>query len=97
MSGYARESVPQKIPDKPPYTAHLGNLTYDATVESVTDFFAGCKVVSVRIIEDRIEQRPKGFAYVEFETAEGLKQALTLDGKTFGGRTIRIKVAEPRK
>ncbi|KAK4115273.1 hypothetical protein N656DRAFT_766523 [Canariomyces notabilis] len=90
-----RDNLPQKLPDKPPFTAHLGNLSYDATVESVTEFFEGCDIVSVRIIEDREQNRPKGFAYAEFADVEGLKTALTRDGMTFQGRSIRIKVADP--
>ncbi|PNY27008.1 RNA-binding protein sce3, partial [Tolypocladium capitatum] len=94
--GYSvRESVPQTFPDKPPYTAHLGNLSYDATTESVTEFFEGCDVVSVRIIEDREMMRPKGFGYVEFTTGDGLKKALDLDGESFQGRMIKIKIADP--
>ncbi|CEJ90634.1 hypothetical protein VHEMI06402 [[Torrubiella] hemipterigena] len=90
-----RENIPAQLPDKPPYTAHLGNLSYDATVETVTEFFEGCEIVSVRIIEDREMQRPKGFGYVEFTELDGLKQALTLDGQSFQGRMIKIKVADP--
>lgn len=94
--GYSiRESIPATLPDKPPYTAHLGNLSYDATVDTVTEFFEGCEVVSVRIIEDRDMQRPKGFGYVEFANVEGLKKALTLDGESFQGRMIKIKIADP--
>ncbi|KAL0931174.1 RNA recognition motif containing protein [Colletotrichum truncatum] len=95
--GYSsiRENLPQTLPDKPPYTAHLGNLSYDATVDTVTEFFEGCNIINVRIIEDREQQRPKGFAYAEFQDVEGLKQALTLDGQSFQGRVIRIKVADP--
>lgn len=63
----------------------------------MTDFFDGCDITSVRIIEDRIEQRPKGFAYAEFANVEGLKKALTLDGTSFQGRTIKIKIADPRE
>lgn len=91
-----RDNLPQKLPDKPPYTAHLGNLSYDATVETVTEFFEGCNVANIRIIEDREQGRPKGFAYAEFEDVEGLKTALTLDGQNFQGRSIRIKIADPR-
>ncbi|KAL2169750.1 hypothetical protein VTG60DRAFT_5646 [Thermothelomyces hinnuleus] len=90
-----RDNLPQQLPDKPPYTAHLGNLSFDATVETVTDFFADCKVVNVRIIEDRDQNRPKGFAYAEFADLEGLKTALTRDGQIFQGRTIRVRVADP--
>jgi translation initiation factor 4B len=98
-TGYSsiRENLPQRIPDKPPFTLHLGNLSYDATQETVTEFFEGCNIISVRIIEDREQQRPKGFAYAEFEDRAGLEKALTLDGQSFQGRSIRIKVADPRK
>lgn len=71
-------------------------MSYDATVETVTEFFEGCDVASVRIIEDRDMQRPKGFGYVEFSNVEGLKKALNLDGESFQGRMIKIKVADPR-
>lgn len=100
LSGYSireRDSYPQELPSRPPYTAHLGNLSYDATSETVSEFFEGCDISSVRIIEDRIEQRPKGFAYAEFKDLEGLKKALTLDGESFQGRSIRVKIADPRK
>jgi translation initiation factor 4B len=97
FEGYhsVRDNLPQQLPDKPPFTAHLGNLSYDATTETVTEFFSDCHVVSVRIIKDR-DNQPKGFAYAEFETLEDLKTALTRDGQTFQGRSIRIKVADPR-
>jgi translation initiation factor 4B len=97
--GYSsiRENLPQTLPDRPPFTAHLGNLSYEATSEGVTEFFEGCQVVSVRLIEDREMQRPKGFGYVEFGDVEGLKKALTLDGESFNGRMIKIKIADPRK
>ena len=63
----------------------------------MTDFFDGCNIVNVRIIEDREQNRPKGFAYAEFADLEGLKSALTKDGLSFEGRNIRVKVADPRK
>ncbi|KAK8108590.1 RNA recognition domain-containing protein [Apiospora sp. TS-2023a] len=92
-----RDSYPTELPTKPPYTAHLGNLSYEATNETVSEFFEGCNLSSVRIIEDRELMRPKGFAYAEFKDVEGLKQALTLDGESFQGRNIRIKIADPPK
>jgi translation initiation factor 4B len=74
----------------------LGNLSYDATNETVTEFFEGCEVASVRIIEDREMMRPKGFGYVEFATADGIRKALDLDGQSFQSRMIKIKIADPR-
>jgi len=94
--GYSvREELP--LPDKPPYTVHLGNLSFDATVGDVTDFFVGCECINVRIIEDKMEMKPKGFGYAEFASLDGLKSALTLNGSQFQGRNIRISVADPPK
>jgi translation initiation factor 4B len=85
------------LPSKPPYTAHLGNLPFDATNGDVEDFFTECEVTNVRIVEDKLDHKPKGFGYVEFRSLDGLKKALELDGHQFNGRNIRISVAEPRK
>jgi translation initiation factor 4B len=85
------------LPTKPPYTAHLGNLPFDAKEVDIEDFFKNCNVISVRIVTDKLDQRPKGFGYVEFSTLDGLKKALDLNAEQFLGRTIKISVADPRK
>ncbi|KAF1994932.1 hypothetical protein P154DRAFT_446600 [Amniculicola lignicola CBS 123094] len=94
-SGFAREALP--LPSKPPYTAHLGNLSFDATEGDISDFFGDCAVTNVRIVEDKMDRKPKGFGYVEFGTLDGLKKALDLSGTQFQGRNIRVSVAEPPK
>ncbi|KAF2126551.1 hypothetical protein P153DRAFT_79752 [Dothidotthia symphoricarpi CBS 119687] len=94
--GFAtREELP--LPSKPPYTAHLGNLSFDATEGDVNDFFADCEVTNVRIVEDKLDRKPKGFGYVEFGSVDGLKKALALSGTQFQGRNVRVSVAEPPK
>jgi translation initiation factor 4B len=72
-------------------------MSFDATQGDVSDFFADCDVISVRIVEDKMDRKPKGFGYVEFGSVEGLKKALGLNGTNMGGRNIRISVADPRK
>ncbi len=72
-------------------------MSFDATVGDVEEFFTGCQVDNVRIVEDKMDMKPKGFGYVEFKTLDGLKKALELSGSQFQGRNIRISVAEPRK
>ncbi|KAB8277762.1 hypothetical protein BDV30DRAFT_183436 [Aspergillus minisclerotigenes] len=94
--GYAvREPLP--LPTQPPYTAHVGNLAFDATSADISDLFVDCAVTNVRIVEDKLTKAPKGFGYVEFETVDGLKKALDLSGATLQGRTIRVSIAEPPK
>lgn len=84
------------MPSAPPYTAHLGNLSFDVTQGDIEDFFAGCEVTNVRIVEDKLDRKPKGFGYVEFGSLDGLKQALTKNGSSFQSRSVRISVADPR-
>ncbi|KIV93573.1 hypothetical protein PV10_04778 [Exophiala mesophila] len=90
-----REQLP--LPTQPPYTAHLANLSFDATQGDVNEFFKDCSVTNVRIVEDKLDRKPKGFGYVEFATLDGLKAALALSGSNLAGRQVRVSVAEPPK
>ncbi|KAI5306789.1 hypothetical protein KEM56_007126 [Ascosphaera pollenicola] len=93
--GYApREALP--LPTVPPYTAHIGNLSFESTSNDVESFFAECGTTSVRVVDDKLTGSSKGFGYVEFHDVEGLKKALTLSGTSLQGRNIRVSVAEPR-
>ncbi|KAJ5648158.1 hypothetical protein N7490_004530 [Penicillium lividum] len=94
--GYAVRE-PLDLPTEPPYTAHVGNLSFEATADDISDLFAECSVTNVRIVEDKMTKAPKGFGYVEFATVEGLQKALDLSGTSLQGRTIRTSVAEPAK
>ena len=71
-------------------------MAFDTTGSDVEDFFKDCAVTNVRIVEDKLDRKPKGFGYVEFGTLDGLKKALTYNGSSLGGRQIRVSVAEPR-
>jgi RNA recognition motif-containing protein len=72
-------------------------MSFDTTEGEVSDFFKDCQVTKVRIVEDKMDRKPKGFGYVEFATLDGLKKALSYAGTSLAGRTIRVSVADPRK
>lgn len=72
-------------------------MSFDATDGDIQSLFSGCEVTSVRIVEDKLDRKPKGFGYAEFASLDGLKKALELNQTQFQGRNIRISVAEPRK
>ncbi|KAL1916767.1 uncharacterized protein VTP21DRAFT_5471 [Calcarisporiella thermophila] len=88
------ERAPVALPTKPPFTAHIGNLPLDVTDEDVAEFF-GPGVASIRLIRDKVDERPKGFGYVEFDDLATLTAALDLNGQNIKDNAVRVSVAEP--
>ncbi|GAK67456.1 translation initiation factor 4b [Moesziomyces antarcticus] len=89
-----RDELP--LPDKPPFTAFVGNLSFDVVDADVENFFAPSQLVSVRIVTGH-DGKPKGFGYVEFQSQDDLRAALDRSGSQLAARTVRISVAEPPK
>ncbi|HEX8110609.1 MAG TPA: RNA-binding protein [Kofleriaceae bacterium] len=71
---------------------------FHATDDLISRRMAQCgEVRGVDLILDRVTGRPRGFAFVEMATAEGMQKAIAeLDGKDFEGRSLTVKVAEER-
>ncbi|KAI9333790.1 hypothetical protein DFJ73DRAFT_47370 [Zopfochytrium polystomum] len=84
------------FPDRPPYTAFIGNLSFEVTENDIHDLFTGLKIKSVRL-QRGPDDRPKGFGYCEFEDVESLKKAVSHHGENFCGRTVRVDVSESRE
>ncbi len=76
----------------------VGNLSYQTTEEELRQLFSGvANVSSVSLISERDSGRSKGFAFVEMATPEDAQKAIDeLNGKSLGGRTIRVDLARPR-
>ncbi|KAF8340748.1 uncharacterized protein EI90DRAFT_3117287 [Cantharellus anzutake] len=90
-----REELP--LPTKPPYVAFVGNLAFDIHEEIIAEYFSPNVIKDIKIIRDREDHHPKGFGYVEFDTLDGLKDALSRTGGQLAGRSVRVSVAEPPK
>ncbi|KAJ2792810.1 Eukaryotic translation initiation factor 4B [Coemansia linderi] len=85
---------PVDFPTEPPFTAYVGNLSYNADDAMLREFFSG--VQSVRLVRDRETDKLKGFGYVQFDTLDALKEAVGKDGSEMSGRQLRINVSESR-
>ncbi|KAG0012262.1 hypothetical protein BGZ81_001690, partial [Podila clonocystis] len=78
-------------------TVFVGGLSWNVDNDWLRTEFTECgEILDVRVITDRDTQRSKGFAYVEFATAEGANAALALAGKEIDGRAIRVDLSEAR-
>ncbi|XP_062987849.1 nucleolin isoform X2 [Elgaria multicarinata webbii] len=74
-------------------TLVVNNLSYDATEESLQEVFE--KATSIRMPQNN-QGRSKGYAFVEFPTAEDAKEALNSCNNTeIEGRTIRLEFSTP--
>ncbi|ESA36187.1 rrm domain-containing rna-binding protein [Leptolyngbya sp. Heron Island J] len=80
-------------------SVYVGNLSYDATQEDVTEVFAEYGTVkSAHLPTDRETGRPRGFAFVEMQTGEEEAAAIeALDGAEWMGRVLKVNKAKPRE
>ncbi|KAJ2999748.1 hypothetical protein HDV02_001991 [Globomyces sp. JEL0801] len=93
--GYSKSDMPDiPIPENPPYTAFIGNLSFQVSDRDVNMFFGDLRIKSVRLIVDMQTQRSKGYGYVEFEDRESLVSAIQMNGETLMNRSVRLNVAE---
>ncbi|MCO6435507.1 MAG: RNA-binding protein [Phycisphaerae bacterium] len=77
---------------------YVGNLGYSVSTPDLEQLFADHGTVdSVTVITDRYTGQSKGFGFVEMKSdAEAVAAISALDGKDFGGRTIKVNEARPR-
>ncbi|RBP47588.1 RNA recognition motif-containing protein [Roseimicrobium gellanilyticum] len=78
---------------------YIGNLSFDT---SETDLRATCEqhglVTDIHFPMDRSTGRPRGFAFVTMESAEGMKKAISaMNGKPLNGRLLNVNEAMPRE
>ena len=78
---------------------YVGNLSYDATKEDLTEVFSEYGTVKrVHIPSDRETGRVRGFAFVEMESEDNEEKAIeALDGAEWMGRDIKVNKAKPRE
>jgi RNA recognition motif-containing protein len=76
----------------------VGNLSFDATEQSVrTMFEAYGSVDRVSIITDRDTGRAKGFGFVEMSAnAEADRAIAELNGRDLDGRALNVNEARPK-
>jgi RNA recognition motif-containing protein len=77
---------------------YVGNLPFSSSEEDVQKLFSQFGAVeSVNLIEDRQTGRPRGFGFVEMDTESADSAIAALDGTDFGGRTLKVNEAKPRR
>jgi len=77
---------------------YVGNLPFSSTEDDVRELFqAYGEVISCALPNDRETGRPRGFGFVEMSDEDAPKAIQALDGRDFGGRSLRVNEAKPRE
>ena len=77
----------------------VGNLSFQTSENDLQDYFAQAgAVTSVNLMLDKMSGRSRGFAFVEFATAEEAQKAIEqFHDQDFQGRKITVNIARPRE
>ena len=82
-----------------PNKLFVGNLSYKTMENDLEDYFSQAgAVTSVNLMLDKVTGKSRGFAFVEFATAEDAAKAVEqFHNKDFHGRALTVNVARPRE
>ena len=77
----------------------VGNLAYQTRENDLREYFSAAGTVTgVNLILDKFTGRSRGFAFVEYATAEEAAKAIEMfHHKDFQGRSLTVNVARPRE
>ncbi len=91
-SGFVHSDIPPQRLRNNEAALFVGGLSFSATEEDLRRAFGGIgPIVSVRIVQDRETGKPRGFAFVNFETPECVDAAIQeCQGMDLCGRNVRL-------
>lgn len=77
----------------------VGNLSYQTMENDLQEYFSQAgAVTSVNVMMDKVTGKSRGFAFVEFATAEEANKAVEqFHNQEFQGRVLTVNVARPRE
>ncbi|MBI3879287.1 MAG: RNA-binding protein [Verrucomicrobia bacterium] len=77
----------------------VGNLSYQTMDSDLSAHFSQAGVVtSCNVMLDKFTGKSRGFAFIEFATAEEAGKAVEMfHAKDFQGRALTVNIAQPRE
>jgi RNA recognition motif-containing protein len=82
-----------------PNRLFVGNLSYQTMENDLQEYFSQAGVVTtVNLMLDKVTGKSRGFAFIEFATAEEANKAVEqFHNKDFQGRALTVNIARPRE
>jgi RNA recognition motif-containing protein len=78
---------------------YVANIPFNVTEQDIRDLFSKYgEIESVKIITDKYTGQSRGFCFVEMETEDDAKKAISaLNGNPFMERTLIVSEARPQQ
>ncbi|CAI4227961.1 unnamed protein product [Auanema sp. JU1783] len=89
----SQEVIPASADGK--FTVFISNLDFKVTPDEIRSVLEG--VIDVRLLYRGASKLHKGYGYVDFDTEQNLRLALTQDRTPINGRPMLISVNDPEK
>src|SRR6185312_8667255 len=82
-----------------PIRLFVGNLSYQTMENDLQDYFSLAGAVnSVNLMMDKMNGKSRGFAFIEFASADDANKAIEqFHNKDFQGRALTVNIARPRE
>jgi len=77
-------------------TVFVGNLGFRTEQWALEEFFKGCGTINAVRIALGEDERPRGFAHVEFSSNAEAVEAMKLAGQELDGRAVRLDLSATR-
>jgi RNA recognition motif-containing protein len=75
---------------------YVGNFAYTTTERDLTSLFRRYSIESITMPQDRVTNRPAGYAFIEISTAQEAECAIDeFSNKRFGDRRLTVQFAMP--
>lgn len=91
-----------RLPTCAPFTAFIGNLSFDVTETDIRTFFQmrglpASSIIAVKLPRDPTENRLRGFGYVEFVSVDELTRALLASNQfSVRNRVLKIDLSDSK-
>ena len=80
------------------FKVFVGGLSHDTTIESFREFFEKFGALEDSIImHDHVTNRPRGFGFVTYTSADSVTNLLQSNFHELNGRRVEVKLAVPRE
>ena len=79
-------------------TIFVSNFPYHFEEQDLENLFKDCgKVLNVKIPEDRMTRKSKGFAFVTMDSEKAARKGLNYDGHKVMNRPLKVRLAEKQQ